>query len=132
MSLAPISREEILANRFSRCVKFCLDYDIWGYERKKFDSIEVSWKTIDFSDGYESIPTDSGIYFFSVNHELYSKMALSPVTRKDKTIYDYIRVDSKIEKAFARDCEADERVKFFFKLPNGFKIPTPIGHYIPD
>lgn len=29
-------------------------------------------------------------------------------------------------------CQADESVKFFFKLPNGFKIPTPVGNYIPD
>lgn len=23
-------------------------------------------------------------------------------------------------------------MKFFFKLPRGFKIPTPIGNYVPD
>jgi len=26
----------------------------------------------------------------------------------------------------------DERVKFFFKLPSRFKIPTPLGTYNPD
>ena len=25
-----------------------------------------------------------------------------------------------------------EQVKFYFKLPNWFKIPTPIGNYNPD
>ncbi|MEI6430276.1 MAG: hypothetical protein WCO45_18120, partial [Pseudanabaena sp. ELA607] len=57
---------------------------------------------------------------------------LFAVTKIDKTIFDYIQVDSSIESDFARDCEADEKVKFFFKLPKAFKIPTPIGNYTPD
>ena len=58
---------------------------------------------------------------------------LFPVSNPDKTLYNYIPIDSKsVEEPFARDCEADERVKFFFKLPRGFKIPTPLGHYVPD
>lgn len=51
----------------------------------------------------------------------------------EKTIYDYIPVDSDVERDFAKDCENDSRVKFYFKLPRGFKIPTPLGHaYNPD
>lgn len=59
---------------------------------------------------------------------------LFEVTKQDKTLYDYIEVDSNStpERNFARDCEADENVKFFFKLPRGFKIPTPLGSYNPD
>ncbi|MGE3466084.1 MAG: hypothetical protein AB7J13_04055 [Pyrinomonadaceae bacterium] len=59
---------------------------------------------------------------------------LFEVTNQDKTLYDYIEVDSNStpERNFARDCEADENVKFFFKLPRGFKIPTPHGSYNPD
>ena len=57
---------------------------------------------------------------------------LFKVSKTDKTIFNYIPVDSTIESDFARDCEADEHVKFFFKLPRGFKVPTPIGNYIPD
>lgn len=41
-------------------------------------------------------------------------------------------VDSNIEGKFVQECEADSKVKFYFKLPRGFKIPTPLGHYIPD
>ncbi len=40
--------------------------------------------------------------------------------------------DSDVESQFAHDCSVDERVKFFFKLPNQFKIPTPLGTYNPD
>lgn len=40
--------------------------------------------------------------------------------------------DSDTESQFAHDCSVDERVKFFFKLPSRFKIPTPLGTYNPD
>ncbi|MBP8172955.1 MAG: hypothetical protein KAY06_02955 [Aeromonadaceae bacterium] len=40
--------------------------------------------------------------------------------------------DSAVESKFAQDCAMDERVKFFFKLPGAFKIPTPLGNYNPD
>jgi type III restriction enzyme len=57
---------------------------------------------------------------------------LFKVTKLDKTVFNYVPIDSNVESKFATDCEADENVKFFFKLPRGFKIPTPIGNYIPD
>jgi type III restriction enzyme len=40
--------------------------------------------------------------------------------------------DSDTESQFAHDCSVDPRVKFFFKLPGRFKIPTPLGTYNPD
>jgi len=59
---------------------------------------------------------------------------LFEVTKIDKTVFNYIPIDgnSSIERDFARDCEADENIKFFFKLPKSFKVPTPIGNYTPD
>lgn len=57
---------------------------------------------------------------------------LFPVTNTDKTIFNYVPIDSEIEASFARDCEADTAVKFYFKLPKKFKIPTPLGNYNPD
>ena len=50
----------------------------------------------------------------------------------DKTIFNYVPVDSDVEREFVSDCVAANEVKFFFKLPRRFKIPTPIGFYIPD
>ena len=50
-----------------------------------------------------------------------------------KTIYeDFIPLDSGIEHKFSQDCETSEQIKFYFKLPSWFKIPTPIGNYNPD
>jgi type III restriction enzyme len=57
---------------------------------------------------------------------------LFKVSKEDKTPFNYIQIDSDVESQFALECEADAKVKFFFKLPNGFKVPTPLGNYIPD
>ena len=55
------------------------------------------------------------------------------VTDTHKTIFDnLIPLDSNTEHQFANDCESMESVRFYFKLPNWFKIDTPIGSYNPD
>ncbi len=65
--------------------------------------------------------------------EIYLDQFTFAVNKADKTIYDnYIPLDSNVENQFAKDCESSENVEFYFKLPNWFKIPTPIGNYIPD
>ena len=51
---------------------------------------------------------------------------------ENKTLFNYYRKDSNVESVFARDCEESEKVSFFFKIPRGFKIPTPVGNYSPD
>lgn len=45
-------------------------------------------------------------------------------------LYELEQYDSSIEKEFISD--ADINVKFFTKLPNRFKIKTPLGTYNPD
>lgn len=57
---------------------------------------------------------------------------LHKVQNEDKTVYNYIPFDSKVELDFALDCESNERVQFYIKLPNWFVINTPIGTYNPD
>jgi type III restriction enzyme len=46
--------------------------------------------------------------------------------------FDCVLSESDTESQFAHACSVDERVKFFFKLPSRFKIPTPLGTYNPD
>ena len=48
-----------------------------------------------------------------------------------KHIYDFLITDSKNEANFAKKLETGE-VTVYAKLPNGFKIPTPVGNYNPD
>ena len=65
--------------------------------------------------------------------EIYLNDFTFKVSDPEKTIYDeYVPLDSNTENGFARDCETSEQVKFYFKLPDWFKIPTPIGSYNPD
>jgi type III restriction enzyme len=49
-----------------------------------------------------------------------------------KGIYDLIFWDSEIEKDFATDADCDNEVVCFLKLPDFYKIKTPIGPYNPD
>lgn len=48
------------------------------------------------------------------------------------SIYDAIIYDSNVEKDFALKLNGDERIKLFIKLPNWFKVETPLGSYNPD
>ena len=51
----------------------------------------------------------------------------------DHSVYDHVIYDSQtIEKNFALALDSDPDVKMFFKLPNKFKVDTPIGSYNPD
>ncbi len=71
--------------------------------------------------------------FDDVDLQVYLDGPHHKVANTAKTIYEnYIPLDSNIESDFAKDCESSEQVEFYFKLPNWFKIPTPIGHYNPD
>lgn len=50
-----------------------------------------------------------------------------------KSLYDIVVVDSKgIEMDFAKNLEVQNEVAVYTKLPGGFYINTPVGHYNPD
>jgi type III restriction enzyme len=49
-----------------------------------------------------------------------------------KSIYDAVIYDSEIERKFAEELDKREDIKLFVKLPNWFKVQTPIGEYNPD
>jgi len=56
----------------------------------------------------------------------------SPVLSSQKHLYDHVIFDSNIEENFAIQLEDLSKVSFFLKLPDWYKIPTPIGNYNPD
>ena len=65
--------------------------------------------------------------------EVYLNDFSFKVSNLSKTIYEeFVPLDSGVESQFAKDCETSDQIKFYFKLPNWFKIPTPIGNYNPD
>jgi type III restriction enzyme len=51
----------------------------------------------------------------------------------DNSVYDHVIYDSTtVERPFAVALDSDPDVKMFFKIPDKFKIETPIGTYNPD
>ena len=61
---------------------------------------------------------------------------LYEVKNRQKTDFDFIRIDSEgidaPERQFAELLDSREDVKLFMKLPEKFKIETPVGTYNPD
>jgi type III restriction enzyme len=54
------------------------------------------------------------------------------VKNKQKSLFDYVVYDSDVEQQFAEKLDSREDIKMFVKLPDKFKIPTPVGDYNPD
>lgn len=52
--------------------------------------------------------------------------------KADKHLFDHIIYDSANERKFAQELEAASDVAVYVKLPKGFYISTPVGHYNPD
>lgn len=57
---------------------------------------------------------------------------LYKVTNEEKTDFDFVVFDSAVEKQFAQYLDGREDIKLFMKLPDKFRIPTPVGDYNPD
>lgn len=49
-----------------------------------------------------------------------------------KSIFDKVMYQSDIERKFAEELEKRTDIKLFVKLPNWFRVETPIGEYNPD
>jgi type III restriction enzyme len=52
--------------------------------------------------------------------------------KANKHLYDHIVYDSTNERDFAKDLDTNNSVAVYVKLPDGFYISTPVGHYNPD
>ncbi len=82
---------------------------------------------------YEKIDGEYYDQMLFDDKELYGYLNdLFEVKKTEKTVYDYVLVNSNVERAFAEECEKREDIKFYFNLPFWFKIETPIGTYNPD
>ena len=86
-------------------------------------------------DGISYIKLDGKEYYaqeiFSTD-ELIANLDRNAV-KVEHSVYDYIVYDSNsIERPFAVALDNDPDVKMFFKIPDRFKIDTPIGTYNPD
>jgi len=69
--------------------------------------------------------------------ELFAKDELTGYLRNmlldtERSIYEHVIYESEIERAFADSLEKTDGVVLYAKLPNWFKVPTPLGPYNPD
>lgn len=60
------------------------------------------------------------------------KSYLDRLIQVEHSIVDYIEYDSETERLFAEQLDQRSDIKLFVKLPNWFKVQTPIGSYNPD
>jgi type III restriction enzyme len=49
-----------------------------------------------------------------------------------KSMYEYVVYDSEVERAFAKRLDEREDIRLFVKLPDWFRVQTPVGEYNPD
>lgn len=81
---------------------------------------------------YQKIGDD---FFYA--QELFEEQELFGYLNKnmieaEKSVFDHVIYDSDIEQSFAESLERNNAIKLYAKLPNWFKIDTPLGGYNPD
>ncbi len=74
---------------------------------------------------------DSNIFTADKSNQSFDK-----AFKAQKHVQDYVFTDGTAEKSverrFAEDLDSAAEVCVYAKLPKGFNIPTPLGHYSPD
>ncbi len=63
------------------------------------------------------------------NEELINYLTALPVS---KSVYEYVVYESEVEREFAKRLDERDDIKLFVKLPDWFKVDTPVGTYNPD
>ena len=80
---------------------------------------------------YERTSNRYDVDIFTEN-TLRGKIGINAI-ESAKSLYDLVVVDSEgVEKGFAQALETHDEVAVYTKLPKGFYINTPMGHYNPD
>lgn len=81
---------------------------------------------------YEKIDDYYSVETFNSSDETLLSYLNDKVIESKKSPYNHTICDSKVELKFAKRFEQDDTVKVYVKLPNWFKIDTPLGNYNPD
>lgn len=121
-----------IISKSGRLKEFYINPEEWI---KQVSKILLEVKKENLTDGikYEKINEYYEQDFIFNDEELYRYKDRNILdVSSDKNIYDHVIYDSDIEKQFAQDAENDEDVLVYAKLPDRFKVDTPIGSYNPD
>jgi type III restriction enzyme len=79
---------------------------------------------------YEKIAGD--VYEMLLFEQEEVESYLDRLIKVEHSIFDYVEYDSETERLFAEQLDQRSDIKLFLKLPNWFKVQTPIGSYNPD
>jgi type III restriction enzyme len=81
----------------------------------------------------------NGIKYYKINEwyemtqlEIETQSWLDYMVPSKRSVYDHITYESEVERKFVEGLEQREDVKLYLKLPNWFKVLTPVGEYNPD
>lgn len=129
--LTPVTVNEILV-RSGRCGDFLNNPE--AFLEKATEIIRSNRHALAI-DGISYVKLDGKEYYVQEifdTAELIANLDRNAV-KVEHSVYDYIVYDSStIERPFAVALDNDPDVKMFFKIPDRFKIETPIGTYNPD
>lgn len=79
---------------------------------------------------YDVLDEEYGTDIFT-DPTIKGKLGVNAMKAK-KRLYDHIVYDSSNERDFATDLDTNTDVAVYVKLPDGFYISTPVGHYNSD
>lgn len=79
---------------------------------------------------YERIAGQSFDMMLFKNEEV--ECYLNRMVAVQNSVTDYLEFDSESERAFAAELDQRSDIKFFIKLPDWFRVKTPLGDYNPD
>ncbi|ADU27444.1 type III restriction-modification system endonuclease [Ethanoligenens harbinense] len=129
--LTPVTVNEILVHS-GRCGDFLNNPE--AFLEKATEIIRSNRHALAI-DGISYVKLDGKEYYVQEifdTAELIANLDRNAV-KVEHSVYDYIVYDSStIERPFAVALDNDPDVKMFFKIPDRFKIETPIGTYNPD
>ena len=112
------------------------------FEQFKLNPEEFIIKASNIINECKAVAVIEHVKYHKLNKEFKSDIFSSTTLKgklgenaieSQKSLYDLVVVDSKgIEMNFAKDLEERNEVAVYTKLPGGFYINTPVGHYNPD
>jgi len=83
-------------------------------------------------DGIKYERIDGQLYEMLLFEEHEIESYVNRMLDVDNSIYDCIEFESEVERKFAEAMSSRDDIKLFIKLPDWFKVETPIGTYNPD
>lgn len=83
-------------------------------------------------DGIKYEKIDGQVYEMLLFEENEIESYVPRMLDVESSIYDCVEFESEVERKFAEAMSSRKDIKFFIKLPDWFKLETPIGTYNPD